>query len=428
MPNQFIDTARVTVIAGKGGDGAVAFRREKYVAAGGPDGGDGGRGGDVIFTVDDHMSTLLDFRYKRKYAAENGENGQGKRCTGRSGADLVIKVPRGTVVKDAQSGAVMHDMSDGADWRAAKGGSGGWGNQHFATPTRQAPRFAKTGNPGEEHELILELKLLADVGLAGFPNVGKSTLLSVVSAAKPKIANYHFTTLQPNLGVVSVGDGENFVMADIPGLIEGAAEGAGLGHSFLRHVDRCRLIIHVLDASGSEGRDPLEDFGVINDELERWNPELAARPQIVALNKCDLIPPEQQAALEALEAELDKLGYEHLRISAATGEGTRALVYRAAELLRTLPPIEYYAPEYVPPAVGAGSADDVTITVEDGVYFLEGDWLYKVTAAVNFDDYEGRMWYERQLREAGIFDRLEQLGIKEGDTVSIYDLEFDYVN
>ena len=428
MANQFIDTARITVIAGKGGNGAVAFRREKYVAAGGPDGGDGGKGGDVIFTVDDHMTTLLDFRYKRKYTAENGENGQGKRCTGKSGADLVIRVPRGTVVRDAQSGAVMHDMSDGADWRAAKGGSGGWGNQHFATPTRQAPRFAKNGNPGEERELTLELKLLADVGLAGFPNVGKSTLLSVVSAAKPKIANYHFTTLQPNLGVVSVGDGENFVLADIPGLIEGAAEGAGLGHDFLRHVDRCRLIIHVLDASGSEGRDPLEDFNTINAELAGWNPELAARPQIVALNKCDLIGEEGQSSLAELEAALDGLGYEHHRISAATGEGTRALVYRAAELLRGLPPIEYYEPEYVPPVIAAGSADDVTITVEDGVYILEGDWLSKVTATVNFDDYEGRMWYERQLREAGIFDRLEQLGIQEGDTVSIYDLEFDYVS
>ena len=425
----FIDTARITVRAGNGGNGAVAFHREKYIAAGGPDGGDGGRGGDVFFTVDDHMTTLMDFRYKRKYAAANGENGQSKRCTGKSGANLYIRVPRGTVVRDAASGAVMHDMSDGKDWRAAKGGNGGWGNQHFATPTRQAPRFAKNGAPGEEHDLLLELKLLADVGLAGYPNVGKSTLLSVLSAARPKIANYHFTTLQPNLGVVSVGEGRSFVMADIPGLIEGAAEGAGLGHDFLRHVDRCRLIIHVLDASGSEGRDPLDDFETINAELEGWNSELASRKQIVALNKCDIIAgdPDGLAALEALEAELDRRGFEHMRISAATSEGCSALAYRAADLLDTLPPVQYFEPEYVAPLPSAGSAEDVTIEVEDGVFILEGDWLYRVTGSVNFDDYESRMWYERTLREAGIFDRLEALGIKEGDTVSIYDLEFDYV-
>ena len=267
MAASFVDKARITVRAGNGGDGAVAFHREKYVAAGGPDGGDGGRGGSVVFSVDDNMSTLMDFRYKRKYVAPNGMPGQGKRCNGRDGETLVIKVPRGTVIRDTESGAIMHDMSTGEDWVAAKGGRGGWGNIHFATPTRQVPRFAKPGLPGESHDITLELKLLADVGLIGFPNVGKSTLLSVVSKAHPKIANYHFTTLYPNLGVVYVDEGVSFVMADIPGIIEGASEGAGLGHDFLRHIDRCRLLVHLVDVSGSEGRDPVEDFDTINAEL-----------------------------------------------------------------------------------------------------------------------------------------------------------------
>ena len=285
MANQFIDTARITVRAGNGGGGAVSFHREKYVAAGGPDGGDGGRGGNIVLRVDPHMSTLMDFRYKRKYTAENGKDGSGKRCSGKDGADLIIKVPRGTVVRDLETKEIIQDMSEEQDFILARGGKGGWGNQHFATPTRQVPRFAKAGLPGQAREVLLELKLLADVGLVGFPNVGKSTLLSVVTRAQPKIANYHFTTLSPNLGVVPMEEGQSFVLADIPGLIEGAAEGVGLGHDFLRHVDRCRLLIHVVDVSGSEGRDPVEDFDTICAELERWSPELASRRMLVAANQ-----------------------------------------------------------------------------------------------------------------------------------------------
>ena len=296
MASSFIDKARISVRAGSGGNGAIAFHREKYVAAGGPDGGDGGRGGSIILQVDDHMSTLMDFRYKRKYAAGNGADGQGKRKFGKNGEDLVIKVPRGTLVREAESGEIMADMSGSEPFVLCRGGRGGWGNSHFATPTRQVPRFAKAGLPGESHDVILELKLLADVGLIGFPNVGKSTLLSVVSKAQPKIANYHFTTLFPNLGVVWVEDGVSFVMADIPGIIEGASEGAGLGHDFLRHIDRCRLLVHVVDVSGSEGRDPAEDFEAINRELGNFSEELSQRPQIVAGNKCDLAAPEQIAA------------------------------------------------------------------------------------------------------------------------------------
>ena len=289
MASPFVDKVTIQVRAGDGGAGAVAFHREKYVAAGGPDGGDGGRGGNIVFTVDDHMSTLMDFRYKRKFVAGNGQPGQGKRCSGKDGESIVLKVPRGTVLRDADSGAIMHDMSSGEDYVACRGGRGGWGNKHFATPTRQVPRFAKPGLPGESHTITLELKLLADVGLVGFPNVGKSTLLSVVSNAHPKIANYHFTTLFPNLGVVYVDEGVSFVLADIPGIIEGASDGAGLGHDFLRHIDRCRLLIHLVDVSGSEGRDPVEDFEAINAELAQYNADLASRPQLVAANKLSLI-------------------------------------------------------------------------------------------------------------------------------------------
>ena len=297
----FIDSAKIKIKAGDGGDGAVAFHREKYVAAGGPDGGDGGRGGSVVFQVDENLSTLADFRYKRKYTAQRGENGRGGRCAGKSAPDLLVKVPRGTLVKDAATGRLLADMSGDSPQVIAAGGRGGWGNTHFATPTRQAPRFAKPGTPGQELEVLLELKLLADVGLVGFPNVGKSTLVSVVSEAKPNIANYHFTTLTPVLGVVRMGEGRSFVMADIPGLIEGAWEGQGLGHQFLRHVERCRLLVHVVDVSGSEGRDPKEDFRIINEELEKFNPELAQRPMLVAGNKCDLTDDE---AVEAFRAGL----------------------------------------------------------------------------------------------------------------------------
>ena len=306
MAASFVDTARITVRAGNGGNGVVSFHREKYVAAGGPDGGDGGRGGDVILEVNDHLSTLMDFRYKRKYAAGNGMDGQGKRCSGKDGENLVIKVPRGTVVRDAATGEIICDLSTGAPFVLARGGNGGWGNKHFATPTRQVPRFAKAGLPGQERQVILELKLLADVGLVGFPNVGKSTLLSVVSKAQPKIANYHFTTLSPNLGVVYVEEGVSFVLADIPGIIEGAADGAGLGHDFLRHIDRCRLLIHVVDVSGSEGRDPVADFEAIQAELREYSPELASRRMLVAGNKVDIAA--DRTGLEALRAHAEGLG------------------------------------------------------------------------------------------------------------------------
>ena len=306
MATGFIDKARITVRAGNGGNGAVAFHREKYIAAGGPDGGDGGDGGSIILVVDDNMSTLMDFRYKRKYVAANGVDGQGGRKSGKAGESLTIRVPRGTLVRDAESGEIIKDMSDDQPFVLCKGGRGGWGNQHFATPTRQVPRFAKAGLPGESHDVVLELKLLADVGLVGFPNVGKSTLLSVVSKAHPKIANYHFTTLYPNLGVVYVDEGVSFVMADIPGIIEGASEGAGLGHDFLRHIDRCRLLVHLVDVSGSEGRDPIADFDAINAELREYSPELATRPQIAVANKTDLLADTEQ--LDAFRAVLAQAG------------------------------------------------------------------------------------------------------------------------
>ena len=421
----FVDKAGITVRAGKGGDGAVAFHREKYVAAGGPDGGDGGKGGSIIFTVDDNMSTLMDFRYKRKYIAPDGMPGLGKKCNGRDGESLYIKVPRGTVIRDRATNAVMHDMSDGSDWIAAKGGRGGWGNVHFATPTRQVPRFAKPGLEGEEHDIILELKLIADVGLVGFPNVGKSTILSVVSKAHPKIANYHFTTLYPNLGVVFVDEGSSFVMADIPGLIEGASEGVGLGYDFLRHVDRCRLIVHVVDVSGSEGRDPIEDFEVINRELKEYNPDLASRPQIVVGNKTDLMY-EDNENLQRLKAHVEEQGYTFLQLSAATHSGTRELVSLCGSMLKDLPLIPAIEADYVPPQPEAGSVEDVVITNEDDLWTVEGPWLQRLVSTINFDDYESRMYFDRTLRTSGIYDRMEEMGVKDGDTVIIYDLMFEY--
>ncbi len=425
MASNFVDKVTITVAAGNGGDGAVSFHREKYVAAGGPDGGDGGKGGDIIFIPDDNMSTLLDFRYKRKFSATNGMPGQGKRCSGKDGETVYIKVPRGTLLRDADTGAIMHDMSTGEKYVACRGGRGGWGNKHFATPTRQVPRFAKPGLPGERHTITLELKLLADVGLVGFPNVGKSTLLSVVSNAHPKIANYHFTTLFPNLGVVYVEDGVSFVLADIPGIIEGASEGAGLGHDFLRHIDRCRLLIHVVDVSGFEGRDPIQDFEAINAELEQYNPELAARPQIVAANKCDLLGDDREN-LEKLRAYVTERGYEFHELSAASTVGTRELMHAAAARLAHLPPVTVYEADYVPPAPQLGTAEDVSIRREDDVWVVEGDWLSRLVSSVNFSDYESRMYFDRVMREAGIFLRMEELGVQDGDTVSIYDLEFEY--
>ena len=422
----FIDVAKIRLIAGRGGDGKVGFHREKYVAAGGPDGGDGGRGGSIIFRVDDNLSTLLDFRYKRKYVATNGEPGGGKRMKGKDGTDLVIRVPRGTVIRDQQTGQVIHDMSDDEPFIAAKGGNGGWGNSHFATPTRQAPRFAKPGLPGAQIDVTLELKLLADVGLVGFPNVGKSTLLSVVSAARPKIANYHFTTLVPNLGVVRVADEQSFVMADIPGIIEGAAEGAGLGHDFLRHIDRCRLLLHLVDASGSEGRDPIEDIETINAELAGYSPFLAARPQIVVANKTDLLG-DDRTMLDRLRAYAEEKGYDFLELSAATQQGVRELIRKTWDTLQTLPPVIVYEPEYVPQEIEVTEADMTIEKVEDDTFAIEGVWAERLMSGINVDEYESRMYLDRRLQEAGVYEKLEALGVKEGDTIVIDDFWFEYV-
>ena len=418
MAAPFVDTAKITVRSGNGGNGVVSFHREKYVANGGPDGGDGGRGGDIVVEVNDHMSTLMDFRYKRKYTAGNGADGAGKRCTGRDGEDLVIRVPRGTIIRDAETREIIQDMSQTDRFVLCRGGRGGWGNQHFATPT------AKAGLPGQSRDVVLELKLLADVGLVGFPNVGKSTLLSVVSRAQPKIANYHFTTLFPNLGVVYVEEGVSFVMADIPGIIEGAAEGAGLGHDFLRHIDRCRLLIHVVDVSGSEGRDPVADFEAINQELKQYSPELAGRHMIVAANKTDIM--DDPALLDKLRAHVEGLGLELMEISAAAHQGTQELVLRAAQLLQELPPVIVYEPTYVerPPEVDTGGAVD--IQEFDGTWVVDAPWLQRLIANVNFGDYESRNWFDQKLRQSGLFDKLEELGIKDGDIVSMYDLEFEY--
>ena len=421
----FVDKVKIFVKAGNGGNGAVAFHREKYVAQGGPDGGDGGTGGSIVLRVDDNMSTLMDFRYKRKYTASNDMDGEGGRRRGKNGENLIIRVPRGTVVRDAETNEVIKDMSDSEDFILCKGGRGGWGNKHFATPTRQVPRFAKSGLPGESHEVVFELKLLADVGLVGFPNVGKSTLLSVTSNARPKIANYHFTTLYPNLGVIYVEEGVSFVMADIPGIIEGAAEGLGLGHDFLRHIDRCRLLVHIVDVSGSEDRDPVEDFEKINAELAQYSPDLAGRPMIVAANKLDLIP-DGSDNLERLRAYVTERGYEFYEISAATHQGTRQLMQTVAARLRELPPVIVYEPEYVKPLAEAGSSDELQIQQYDDLWVVSGPWLERLLGDINFEDYESRMYFDRQLRQSGLFDRLEAMGIQDGDTVSLYDLEFEY--
>ena len=423
----FIDVANIKIISGKGGDGKVSFHREKYVASGGPDGGDGGRGGSVVFRVDDNLSTLLDFRYKRKYVAPNGENGMGKRMKGKDGADLVIRVPRGTIIRDRSTGQIIKDLSDDEPFVAAKGGNGGWGNTHFATPTRQAPRFCKPGLPGVEMEITLELKLLADVGLVGFPNVGKSTLLSMVSAARPKIANYHFTTLVPNLGVVRVADEQSFVMADIPGIIEGAAEGAGLGHDFLRHIDRCRLLVHMVDVSGSEGRDPVADLAAINAELAGYSPELAQRPQIVVANKCDILE-EGSDNLQRLQAAAEQQGFLFTAISAAAMQNVQQLMQLVYAELQKLPPVVRYEPEYiVPETVEKPDEREIDIQVVDGVYEISGAWIDNLVGSIFLSEYESRMYFERTLRKAGVFDRLEAMGIREHDIVRVADVEFEYI-
>lgn len=423
----FVDKAKIKIKAGNGGDGAISFHREKYVASGGPDGGNGGKGGDVIFVADDNFSSLIDFRYKRKYVAKNGENGGAKRCTGKSAEDLIIRVPRGTVIRDAQTGRIMADISGDEPQIIAKGGRGGRGNSNFASSTRQIPRFAKPGYPGEEFEVTLELKLIADVGLVGFPNVGKSTLISSVSAAKPKIANYHFTTLTPVLGVVKVNEEKSFVMADIPGLIEGASDGVGLGHEFLRHVERCRLIVHVLDASGVEGRDPIEDFNIINSELENFSEDLAKCPQIIAANKCDMADTEQ---IERVRQFAEEKGLRFFAISAATTQGTKDLVNIIAEELEKLPPVKEYEPEPITQEEieeKALSNTKFEIEVEDDVYYVDAIWLEPIMRTISMDDYSSLQYFQQVLRKSGIIDKLEEMGINEGDTVNIMGFEFDYV-
>lgn len=423
----FVDKAKIFIKAGDGGDGAVSFHREKYVAAGGPDGGDGGKGGDIVFVADKSLSNLIDFKYKKKYEAGKGENGSKKNRSGKNAQDLIVKVPVGTVVKDLDSSRILADISDDKPVVIAKGGKGGRGNAHFATATRQIPKFAKPGFKGDSYNVQLELKLIADVGLVGFPNVGKSTLISVVSAAKPKIANYHFTTLTPVLGVVSMGDSESFVMADIPGLIEGASEGVGLGHEFLRHVERCRLIVHMVDVSGVEGRDPKEDFMSINKELFNFSEELSRVPQIVAGNKCDMASDEQ---IEEFKSFVEDKGYVFVPISAVTTKGTKELCNAIWEKLKELPPVKRYEAE---PLTQAELEEKLTVnrdfkvTKEDGIYFVEADWLWDILRVANMDDYSSLQYFQRVLKSSGVIDKLVEMGIQEGDTVSIFDFEFDYM-
>lgn len=419
----FVDKAKVRLEAGNGGDGAVAFHREKYVAAGGPDGGDGGRGGNIVFVVDNNLSTLLDFKYRRKFKAGDGEHGTGKNCSGKAGEDLVIKVPRGTVIREAETGGVLADMSGDEPVIVCKGGKGGFGNSHFATPTRQIPRFAKTGTHGEAYDVILELKLIADVGLIGFPNVGKSTLISVISAAKPKIANYHFTTLSPVLGVVASPDGGSFVAADIPGLIEGASKGIGLGFDFLRHVERCRMFIHVVDISGIEGRDPVEDFDKINAELFAFNEKLKDRPQIVAGNKGDIAPSTELE--EKLKKHVETLGYRYIPISAATKKNTNTLIKTTAELLSSLPPITVFEKSYEKPLPEIGKGFTIE-PCEDG-FRIEAPWLERILMQTNVQDYDSLLYFQTALLDAGIIDALIEKGVKEDDTIYIGEFQFDYV-
>ena len=423
--NMFIDSAKIYVKAGNGGNGKVSFHREKYVAAGGPDGGDGGKGGDVIFVATDDIRTLADFRYKRKYDAENGQDGGAGNCSGKGGQSLEIKLPVGTIIKDELTGRIMADLTKpGQVAVIAKGGKGGAGNQHFATPTRQVPNFAKSGDLGEEYTVIMELKLLADVGLIGFPNVGKSTILSMVTSAKPKIANYHFTTIDPNLGVVNLGESKSFVIADIPGLIEGAHEGIGLGHEFLKHIERTKLLVHVIDMASTEGRDPLEDFKIINEELSEYNPALAKRPQVIAANKMEL--PGADENLEIFKAEMEKLGYRVFAVSAATNKGLKELMYYLVDELDKLPDTIIATNNEEKVIYTAEEEKPFEIEVIDGVFSITGKWIRKLAYSTNFNDYESLQYFQRALKSWGVIDALEQNGINEDDTVRIYDIEFDY--
>ena len=425
----FIDNIKIYVKAGDGGNGAVSFHREKYVSAGGPDGGDGGRGGNIIFRIDEGANTLLAFRYKRKFIAENGQNGMPGKMHGKSGQDVIITVPQGTLIKDPETGKIIFDMGSDREFILCKGGRGGWGNRHFATPTRQIPRFAKSGTKGEEREVLLELKMLAEVGLIGFPNVGKSSILSRISSAKPKIANYHFTTLSPNLGVVSMGEGRGFLAADIPGLIEGASEGQGLGHDFLRHVDRCRLLLHVVDIAGTDGRDPVEDIEKINFELSQYSEQLATRPQIIVANKIDSVLEEEEIYIN-FKNYVEKNNLPVVYVSAVTGEGLEELVKLAIARLKDLPPVTIYEPEYSPEDEAVANtvgAKETIVRREDGKFIVEGEWLYNFMGQINFGDYESLNFFQRVLIKNGVIDMLRKEGIEEGDTVSIYDFEFDFV-
>ena len=437
----FIDKIKIYVKAGNGGNGVVSFRREKYVAKGGPDGGDGGNGGNIVFKIDEGSNTLLAFRYKRKFIAENGGDGGGAKFHGKNGEDTVIPVPRGTLIRDAESGKIIHDMSTDEPFVLCKGGRGGWGNKHFATPTRQIPRFAKAGLAGEEKEIILELKMIADVGLVGLPSAGKSSLLAAVSSARPKIADYHFTTLEPNLGVVSTGGESGFVMADIPGLIEGASEGAGLGHAFLRHIERCRMLVQVVDISGSEGRAPVEDLETISAELEKFSPELAARPRIIAANKADLMVngeeefieiPELSPEAQSLELRCAELGYDVIYISAAAKMGLKTLIDEIAWRLRELPPVVTYESEITPEdeeTEDLSGIDAIRIfRTDDAAFHVEGEWIDRLVNRINFEDRESLMYFERSLIKAGVIDRLREAGCEEGDTVHVADVEFDFID
>ncbi len=423
-----IDKVKLYVKAGDGGNGAISFRREKYVSHGGPDGGDGGNGGNVVVEIDEGENTLLRYKYHKKFVADNGGDGMKSKFHGKTANDLVLKVPPGTVIKDAESGKIIKDMSSSEPFVLCKGGRGGWGNRHFSTPTRQIPRFAKSGIKGEEKEVIFELKMLADVGFVGFPNVGKSSLLSKISAAKPKIANYEFTTLSPNLGVVDAGGEYSFVAADIPGIIEGASVGAGLGHQFLRHIDRCRLLVHIVDVSGMTGRNPIEDIEKINTELAEYSIDLASRPQIIVANKVDMSE-EGEFDKQSFEEFIEQKGYELIYISALTGMNVKELVHKVAEKLKELPPLTVYEADYFPEDdfVDDKSNHDFSVKNVNGVFVVEADWIYKLMGSINFDDYESLMYFQKVLKNAKVFEKLENFGVKDGDTVSMYDFEFDFV-
>lgn len=426
----FADRARIFIRSGKGGDGHVSFRREKYVPNGGPDGGDGGRGGDVIFVVDEGLNTLIDFRNVRKYKAQDGEPGGKRNCRGKDGEDIIIKLPSGTVVKEAESGQVITDMSgDNKRVVILQGGRGGNGNQHYATSTMQAPKYAQPGQPAQELELILELKVIADVGLVGFPNVGKSTFLSRVTNARPKIANYHFTTLNPNLGVVDLEGTGGFVIADIPGLIEGASEGIGLGHEFLRHIERTKVLIHIVDAAGTEGRDPIQDIYAINKELEAYNADIAKRPQVIAANKIDVINDSENNPVAAIRAEFEPKGIKVFPISAVSGEGVKELLYHVYEMVQNIgDEVTVFEQEYFPEKLTTYSNEPYTVeySKEDDEYVVEGPRIEKMLGYTNLESEKGFTFFQNFLKDNGILEELEKLGIQEGDTVRMYGLTFDY--